>query len=90
MPKRFLALLIVLPLVSLLFFWHLPISSADELDDLNKQISDLTTALNQSVAATKPLESQLTAMQQQITGIKNRVKGNETDKAVKKKNIDSG
>lgn len=63
---------------------------SDELDDINKQISELTTALNQSVAATKPLESQLNALQSQITGIKNRVGAIEADMLVKKKNIDSG
>lgn len=90
MPKRLALCLVILPLLGLLLFWHLPHSSADELDDLNKQISDLTTALNQSVAATKPLESQLQAMQQQITGIKNQVANIEADMAVKKKNIDEG
>lgn len=90
MPKRLVFCLVVLPLLALLLFWHPQVSSADELDDLNKQISDLTTALNQSVAATKPLESQLQTMQQQITGIKNQVANIETDMAVKKKNIDEG
>lgn len=63
---------------------------SDELDEINKQISDLTTALNQSIAATKPLESQLQNMQAQITGIKNRVAAIEIEMAVKKKHIDEG
>ena len=63
---------------------------SDELDDLTKQIGELTTALSQSVAATKPLESQLIAISAQITGIKNRVAGIEADMLTKKKNIDIG
>lgn len=78
--------------LSLFFFLFLniPRSSSDELEDLSKQINDLTNALNESVKATKPLESQLKAMQVQITGIKNRVNIIDQDIAVKKKNIDDG
>ncbi len=74
------------------FITLLPVTKtySDELDDLNKQISDLTTALNQSVAATKPLESQLQALQAQITGIKNKVVLIEREMATKKKDIDEG
>lgn len=74
------------------FITLLPVTKtySDELDDLNKQISDLTTALNQSVAATKPLESQLQALQAQIAGIKNKVVLIEREMATKKKDIDEG
>lgn len=91
MPRILKFLLCLSTVVVLLtsFFPITPIYS-DELDDINKQINDLTTALNQSVAATKPLESQLTSMQAQINGIKNRVSSIETDMAQKKKNIDAG
>lgn len=64
--------------------------SSDELDDLNKQINDLTTALNMSKAATAPLESQLKSMQIQINGIKNRVSIIEQDVAEKEKDIKQG
>lgn len=62
----------------------------DQLDKLNKDIADLTDALNKSVAATKPLESQLTSMQTQITGIKQQVAFIEQDIAHKKVEIDNG
>lgn len=79
-------------LVIVFFMVGLPIPKtySDELDELNKQISDLTTALNQSIAATKPLESQLQSIQTQIGGIKNRVTAIEAEMVIKKKNIDKG
>lgn len=90
MPRILRSILFLCVLVLLVVGLPLPITYSDELDDLNKQIGDLTTALNQSIAATKPLESQLNAIQTQITGIKNRVTTIESDMAVKKKNIDDG
>lgn len=63
---------------------------SDELDDINKQINDLTTALNMSKSATAPLESQLNSMRKQIADIKDRVFVIEEDIAVKKKHIDEG
>lgn len=60
------------------------------LDCLNKQIGDLTDSLNKSIAATKPLESQLTSMQNQIKQIKQSVAAIEADIASKKKEIDKG
>ena len=63
--SRLLSALIALCLVLLPFVAYVPQSYSDELDDLNKEISKLTEALNMSIAATKPLESQLTSMQQQ-------------------------
>ena len=85
MPKILRSILFLCVLILLVVGLPLPVTYSDELDDLNKQIGDLTTALNQSIAATKPLESQLTAIQTQITGIKNRVTTIESDMAVKKK-----
>ncbi len=90
MPRLQRFLLFVFSVVLIVVSLPVPRSYSDELDDINKQINDLTTALNQSVAATKPLESQLNAMQSQIQGIKNRVSAIETDMVVKKKNIDDG
>lgn len=66
------------------------LTHADELDDITKQIKELTDSLNSSVAATKPLESELTKMQQQIAGIKIRVTGIEADVEEKKKEIAIG
>lgn len=68
----------------------LPKSYADELDDINKQISDLTAALNQSVAATKPLESQVQALTKQVEGIKSQMGAIEQDLVKKEENINSG
>lgn len=69
------------------FLMHAPKISSDELDDLNKQINDLTSALNMSKAATAPLESQLNSMQQQIAGIKAGVLAIEQDVIEKEKHI---
>ncbi len=65
-------------------------SHADELDDITKQISDLNDALNKSIAATKPLQSELDSMQKQIADIKVQVANVEEDMAIKKKQIDKG
>lgn len=90
MPKKILSLFLTCLLVVVFgFILSSPVRS-DELDDLNKQISDLTTALNQSVAATKPLESQLSSMQKQIAGIKSQVAHTEAQLVVKKKEINDG
>lgn len=62
--------------------------SSGHLDDINKQLNDLTTALTQSVAATKPLQSQLDSMQKQISDIKNQVAAVEDDISTKRKQID--
>ena len=88
--SRLLSVLIALCLVLLPFVVSVPQTYSDELDDLNKEISKLTEALNMSIAATKPLESQLTSMQQQITSIKSRVNGIEKDLVTKEKSIDEG
>lgn len=89
MKKVFLLLLIPL-ILFLTLFYNVPKSSSDELDDITKQIQDLTNSLNQSVKATQPLESQLTGMQKQITGIKNKLSFIEKDIVVKEKNINQG
>lgn len=75
--------------VASLFLFVTP-SSSDELDEINKQINELTDALNKSVQATKPLESQLTSMTKQIEGIKSQVGHIEADVVVKKKEIEKG
>lgn len=62
----------------------------DELENINKQLADLTDELNKSVQATKPLESQLNNMQKQITGIKQEMTNIDVDLANKKKDIEKG
>ncbi|MEK9175845.1 MAG: SpoIID/LytB domain-containing protein [Patescibacteria group bacterium] len=79
MPKQFILLFIVLVVSSL--FLGITRARGDELDDINKQINDLTSALNQSKAATAPLETQL-------SGIKSRVAFIEADLINKQKDID--
>ncbi len=81
-------LLITFILIATLFI-QVSKSSSDELDDINKKINDLTTALKMSQSATRPLESQLNSMQAQISDIKKKVGAIESDIAQKKKNIDS-
>mgnify|MGYP001573025029 CR=1 FL=1 len=89
MKRVFLLLLIPLVLF-LMLFSNVPKSSSDELDDITKQIQDLTNSLNQSVKATQPLESQLTSMQKQVAGIKNKLSFIEKDIIVKENNINKG
>lgn len=81
-----------MPKAVFLFFFLLFVSSlfiginkarGDELDEINKQINDLTQALNDSKAATTPLESQ-------VTNIKQRVAFIETDVVNKEKSIEKG
>ena len=90
MPKRLLTVVLSAALLMVSGFILVTPVKSDELDTITKQINDLTTALNQSVAATKPLESQLNDMQKQITGIKAKVVGIERDIATKKKEIEVG
>lgn len=88
--RRLPFLLIFIFLLVFVFSFFSPNIWSDELDDINKQINDLTTALNMSKSATAPLESQLNNMRKQIADIKDRVFVIEEDIAVKKKHIDEG
>lgn len=92
MPVKKIALLIASIVLALFLFLVIKptLSAADELDDINKQLAQLTDDLNKSIAATKPVESQLTSMQSQISDIKNRVTFVEQDIVIKKRAIDDG
>lgn len=81
MPKLFI-LFFSLILASSLFA-GLQIAQGDELDEINKQIEDLTKALNQSKDATTPLEDQVASIRGRITFIEN-------DVAIKEQNIEKG
>lgn len=70
------------------FLLSAPKISSDELDDIQKEINELTQALNMSKAATAPLESQLKTLKAQIDGIKSRVATIEQDIAIKRKHIE--
>ena len=63
---------------------------SDELDDINKKLTELQAALSASQKATAPLESQLKNLQTQLKGIENRVAFVERDLVEKKKIIDQG
>ncbi len=89
MKKVLSTILLGIFIIISLIFLATP-NHADELDDLTKQINNLNSALNQSINATRPLESQLNSMQQQIADIKARVGYIQQDIAVKQKNIDDG
>lgn len=89
MRKFWLFLLAFLLFFSSSFFF-VQKTSSDELDDLTKQINELTTALNMSLAATRPLESELNSLKNQIETIKKRVFAIENDVLEKKKIIDKG
>lgn len=71
-------------------FLFVPKGFSDELDDINKEIENLTRALNQSKDATAPLESQLQSMQAQIEGIKKRFAVLEADVEKKQNDIEKG
>lgn len=83
-------IIIVLIVFSVSLFYSTQLTYSDQLDDVNKQLSELTNALNQSKNATKPLESQFNNLQKQVKDIKNNVINIEIDILLKKKNINEG
>jgi len=89
MKKLLLPLFLIVCILFFAFF-SVKSSKSDEFDDITKKINDLNTALNMSINATRPLESELNSLQKQIIDIKNQVVFIENDIAVKKKNIEKG
>lgn len=51
------------------FIFYIPSASADEIEDLQKQINELSSAREQSIKATKPLEGQLDSLRRQLAQI---------------------
>lgn len=88
--KIIIVLWSVLLALSIFFIIKPTLTRADQLDDINQQLSKLKDDLNKSIAASKPVESELKSMQSQIAGIKNRVEAVEEDIALKKREIDNG
>ncbi len=88
--KKIISLLLIITLTIFPFVASIPAASADQLDDINQQLTQLSTQLDQSVSATKPLQSQLDSEQKQITNIKNQIAGVKADIGVKKKQINNG
>lgn len=87
MLMRLLVVILFLFVFSLLFT-QAPTASADELDDLNKQITELQKKLDDSKKATEPLESELNSLTKQLSSIEAQVGQIERDIVVKKKEID--
>ena len=87
MTKRLLVVMMFLFVFSLLLT-HAPTASADELDDLTKQITELQKKLDDSKRATEPLESELNSLTKQLNSIEAQVGQVEHDIMVKKKEID--
>ncbi len=87
MQKLLSILFIVIILIALNLLVHPVKSYSDQLDDITNQINTLNTALNMSIKATTPLESEVTSMQQQIAQIKNEIVGIKQDIELKTKNI---
>lgn len=88
--RRILAAIFSLIVFAFVWLSSAPLIFSDELDELTKQINDLTKALQMSKAATAPLESELKRMQQQIADIKAKVAGIEQDVKQKERVIDKG
>jgi peptidoglycan hydrolase-like amidase len=88
MRKILFLLLVVFGVIFKLFI--APQVFSDELDDINKKLSELQSALSASQKATAPLESQLNSLLTQLQGIENRVAAIDRDIAEKKKYIQAG
>jgi len=94
LKKIFLGLITILTISIFLF----PLSqqarsdtldvSSDAYDKITQELSDLKDALEKSVAATKPLQSELERMKNQIESIKTQVVQVEKDTEVKKQEIE--
>lgn len=87
--KKILIIILVFALFGIGHFFT-NVAYSDELDDLNKQIADLQSALTSSQNATKPLESQLTGLKKQLDNIDYQVKVIESGIEKKKIEIDKG
>lgn len=65
-------------------------TSDENLANITKELESLNDALNKSVAATKPLQSELDNIQKRLSAIKNQVAAIEADTVIKKKQIEHG
>ena len=88
--KKIISILLIFTINLLPLGFFVNLASSDQLDDINQQLTQLSTELNQSVAATQPLQSQLTSEQKQIANIKSQIAGVESDITTKKKQINDG
>ncbi|MBI4067353.1 SpoIID/LytB domain-containing protein [Candidatus Gottesmanbacteria bacterium] len=79
--------------ITLFTFYFLLFTSpihADELSDIEKQLGDLKRALQQSIAATTPLEKDLNKLKSQLDAIKNRTITIEKEVIKRGKELDEG
>ncbi len=96
MPIKKTLLLLSLFICSLLpgfphqFAYSQTANTNDDLANITRELESLNDALNKSVAATKPLQSELDNIQKRMGMIKNQVAFIEADTIVKKKQIDEG
>ncbi len=88
--KKLLFLFFSILLVISFSFNNLCLTFSDEYDDLKEQIKTLTTALDQSIKATKPHEDQLNVLKKQVESIKLRLTTIEKDVTSKRIKIDEG
>lgn len=63
---------------------------ADELAEVEKKLSDLKKALEQSISATTPLEQNLGKLQENLQGIKGKITVIENEVALKEKQVAEG
>ncbi|MBI2314698.1 hypothetical protein HYU93_01395 [Candidatus Daviesbacteria bacterium] len=68
--------------------YNLFTASADEIDDLQKQIDELNKARSLSVSATKPLEGQLESLKRQLSQIQNNLDALAAGIKAKQKDLD--
>src|SRR3989344_2141470 len=80
----FLALLFLLPTTN----YQLLTVSADEIEDLQKQIDELNKSRELSVSATKPLEGQLQGLERQLAQIQSQLDTLSSNIKLKQKDLD--
>lgn len=74
MLKKFFSLVLALAVIGLIFNDKLNLVKADELSEIERKLSELKDAYDLSVAATKPLESEVSRLQKQLNLIQNSIK----------------
>lgn len=72
--QRFKTICLLIIFASLITISYQPMTIfADEIEDLQKQINELNKAREQSVAATKPLEGQLSILKAQLQAVQAKI-----------------
>lgn len=86
--QRFIVVLTVFSISVTSFYSYLaPIVFADELDEIEKQLGELTKAREQSVNATKPLEGQLDSLTKTLRNVQSTIVRVEGQIATKEKEL---